>query len=52
MFLRKLFKKPGNYSQQPIDIGVCGVNLRPLNSRIVEKLRWEWLKMGDDAFEL
>ena len=28
-------KKEGNYIQQPIDIGVCGVNLRPPISRIL-----------------
>ena len=25
--LRKLFEKTGNYIQQPIDSGICGVNL-------------------------
>ena len=36
--LRKLFKKTGYYIQLPIDIGVCGVNLRPPTSRILAEL--------------
>ena len=30
--------KIGNYIQQPNDIGVCGVNLRPPTSRILAEL--------------
>ena len=36
--LRKLFEKTGNYIQQPIDISVCGVNLRLPTSRILAEL--------------
>ena len=35
---KKQKKKTGNYIQLPIDIGVCGVNLRPPNSRILAEL--------------
>ena len=34
-FQEVIFKKTGNYIQQPIDIGVCEVNLRPPTSRIL-----------------
>ena len=34
----EIVKKTGNYIQQPIDIGICGVNLRPPTSCILAEL--------------
>ena len=42
---KKQQKTTGNYIQQPIDIGVCGVNLKLPTSRILAELFFIVLKV-------